>query len=93
LLDINKNDNFTDYLHRIELMNLYRKDWLIVTVSFLFLMVCFSCSSHSREAMCKGNNTYRSYQAKKNKSRYNQKYVYKNKSVKKDYVIKNGIAR
>jgi len=74
-------------------MKLYRKDWLTVTVSFLFLVFCFSCSSHSREAICKGNNTYRSHHSKKNKSRYNQRYVYKSKSVKKDYVIKNGIAR
>jgi hypothetical protein len=55
-------------------------------------MVFSSCSSHLREAACKGNSTYRGYNPKKNKSRYSQKYNYKNRSVRKDYVIKNGIA-
>jgi hypothetical protein len=55
-------------------------------------VVFSSCSSHLREAACKGNSTYRGYNPKKNKSRYSQKYNYKNRSVRKDYVIKNGIA-
>jgi hypothetical protein len=74
-------------------MKLSKSDWII------FIMVCFlaglapSCASRSREASCRGNNTYRAYNPKKNKSRYGQKYDYKNHSVRKDYVIKNGIAR
>ena len=73
-------------------MGLFRK--LCITLTFLFLIsiVLPSCSNRSREAVCKGNSNYRSQHPKKNKSGYNQKYSYKTRSVRKDYVIKNGIA-
>ena len=66
---------------------------IIIPLIFIVSLIITSCSSHIRENACKGNNTYRGYIPKKNKSRYNQIYGYKGRSVKKDYVIKNGIAR
>ena len=73
-------------------MRLFRQFWIALTFFFLLSVVLPSCSSRSREAVCKGNSNYRGQHAKKNKSRYNQKYTYKTRSVRKDYVIKNGIA-
>jgi hypothetical protein len=73
-------------------MKLTRLKWFFLSLIFLVSTVLFSCSKKSREGLCKGNNTYRGYVPKKNKSRYNQKYSYKTRSVRKDYVIKNGIA-
>jgi hypothetical protein len=73
-------------------MIFYRKRWIFLAFIFLLSVAAPSCGSHSREAICKGNNTYRGYKSKKNKSRYNQKYISKSRSVRKDYVIKNGIA-
>jgi hypothetical protein len=74
-------------------MKLIPVKWIIIPLILLFSLAITSCSSHLRESACKGNNTYRGYKPKKNKSRYNQIYGYKSRSVKKDYVIKNGIAR
>ena len=74
-------------------MKSYRLSGIIFGVFFLLSVLFSSCSSRSREAVCKGNYTQKNYTSKKNKSRYNEKYVTKSKSVKKDYVIKNGIAR
>jgi len=93
LLVINYYNNFTDLLYLIQPMKLFRQRWTVFALFFLISVVFPSCSSHSREAICKGSNTYKGYNPKKNKSRYNQKYIYKNRSVRKDYVIKNGIAR
>jgi hypothetical protein len=73
-------------------MKLFRLRWIVFALVFLVSVVVSSCSSHSREAICKGNSPNRGYNPKKNKSRYNQKYSYKSRSVRKDYVIKNGIA-
>ncbi len=73
-------------------MRLFRQWWIVLAFIILLPVVLPSCSSRSREAVCKGNSNYRGQHPKKNKSRYNQKYSYKNKSVKKSYVIKNGIA-
>jgi hypothetical protein len=73
-------------------MNLLRYKWIFLIMIFLVSLVGPSCSSRSRESLCRTNGTYRSYNAKKNKSRYNQKYNAKTRSVRKDYVIKNGIA-
>lgn len=73
-------------------MRLFRLRWIVLPSVFILAVVFSSCSSRSREAVCKGNSTYSGYHPKKNKSRYNQKYSYKNRSVRKDYVIKNGIA-
>jgi hypothetical protein len=73
-------------------MRLFRQLWIALTFLFLLSVVLPSCSSRSREAVCKGNSNYRGQHPKKNKSRYNQKFSYKNRSVRKDYVIKNGIA-
>lgn len=65
---------------------------IIIPFIFIVSLIIASCSSHMRETTCKGNNTYRGYIPKKNKSRYRQIYGFKSRSVKKDYVIKNGIA-
>ncbi|TRZ74044.1 MAG: hypothetical protein D4R97_04525 [Bacteroidetes bacterium] len=92
MLVINYYNNFTNLLYLIQPMRLFRQWWIVLAFIFLFSVVFPSCSSRSREAVCKGNSTYRGYTQKKNKSRYIQKYTYKNRSVRKDYVIKNGIA-
>jgi len=73
-------------------MKLYRQWWIVLTLIFLLSTAFSSCSNRSREAVCKGNSPSKGYSLRKNKSRYNQKYSYKTKSVRKDYVIKNGIA-
>lgn len=71
------------------------KKRLILIVALLALIVAgpvfISCSSKS----CGGVVTSpggKSKYAKKNKSYYRQKFSYKPRSVRKDYVIKNGIA-
>ena len=92
MLCINYYDNFTDLLYNAKLMKLFLEKSIFISLIFLISMTGNSCSSHLREAVCKGNNTYRVHSHKKNKSNYNQKYSYKSRSVKKDYVIKNGIA-
>jgi hypothetical protein len=73
-------------------MKLFLKRLTVFALIF-FLSVGFnSCSSHSREAICKGNYPHRGYNPKKNKSRFTPQNSNTNKSVRKDYVIKNGIA-
>jgi hypothetical protein len=93
LQDINIYNNFTDLLYPIRSMKFTQQFVVIVGIVFLFSVVFSSCASRKRENTCRANNTYHNYSKKKNKSRYNQKYVSKSKSVRKDYVIKNGIAR
>ena len=73
-------------------MKFYKHSGIILGVIFIISVLFSSCASGKREAVCKGNYTQKNYNSKKNKSRYNQKYASKSKSVRKDYVIKNGIA-
>jgi hypothetical protein len=73
-------------------MNIFRTKWIFFTFIILFSLTFSFCSSHSKLAACKGSNAHMGYIQKKNKSRYSQKYSLKTRSVKKDYVIKNGIA-
>jgi hypothetical protein len=65
---------------------------VIFALVFLFTFAGSSCSKKSQMGLCKENNAYRNYHPKKNKSKYSQKYRNKDRSVRKDYVIKNGIA-
>lgn len=74
-------------------MKSFRGKWLFITLIFLISMILSSFSPHHRESSFKGSRTYSGRAHNKNKSRYNKKYNYKSKTVKKDYVIKNGIAR
>jgi hypothetical protein len=74
-------------------MNKLRTKWIFFTLIVLIPLIFTFCSTHSKIAACKGSNAHRGYIQKKNKSRYSQKLGFKSKSVKKDYVIKNGIAR
>jgi hypothetical protein len=93
LLLINKYDNFTGLKYLIQPMRLFLPTGIVLALIFLLSVMSSSCASSSRKSVCKGNNTYyRGYNQKKNKSSYNQKYTYKYRSVRKDYVIKNGIA-
>ena len=66
--------------------------WIIFVLVVLFTFAGSSCSTRNKMGSCKENSTYRNYNPKKNKSRYSQRYSYKNRSVRKNYVIKNGIA-
>lgn len=50
-----------------------------------------SCKS-SRKSTCNTGSYHKKYNAKKNRNGYNQKYSFKSRSIRKDYVIKNGIA-
>ena len=74
-------------------MRLSKRICVILIPVILLSGLLFSCSSRTRVMLCKANNPRMHYNAKKNKSRYGQKYNYKNHAVRKDYVIKNGIAR
>ncbi len=72
-------------------MNILTK-WIFFTLIVIISLIFPFCSSHAKIAACKGTNAHRGYIQKKNKSRYNQKFGFKSRSVRKDYVIKNGIA-
>jgi len=61
-------------------------------VIFIVSLFSFSSCSHSRKSLCSGNIIHKSNYGKRNKNNYGKRYSYKSKSVRKDYVIKNGIA-
>ncbi len=85
-------NNFTDLKYSVQEMNIFRTKWIFFTLIIFVSSIFPFCSSRARVNACKGNNTYRGYISKKNKSKYAQKYSFKSRSVKKDYVIKNGTA-
>ncbi|MCX6244076.1 MAG: hypothetical protein NTU98_05165 [Bacteroidetes bacterium] len=59
----------------------------------LFAFSGISCSHKSSVNSCRESNYHNRYGTQKNKNNYSKKYGYKSRTVKKDYVIKNGIAR
>lgn len=65
---------------------------LFFLIVFLFSLFSLSSCSHSRKSLCSGNITPKASYNKRNKSNYGKRFSYKPRSVKKDYVIKNGIA-
>jgi hypothetical protein len=64
-----------------------------VIIMLLLISGIISGSCHSRKDLCNSKSYHKTYNTKKNRNRYNQKYSNKGKTVKKDYVIRNGIAR
>jgi uncharacterized lipoprotein len=63
---------------------------LVLGLLFLVPVTFSSCSSGKKT--CREKTFHKTYNTRKNKSKYNQKYSVKSKSVKKDYRIRNGIA-
>jgi hypothetical protein len=61
-------------------------------ILILFLLTAFFSSCKSEKSFCKEKNFHKTYNTKKNRSNYNQKYSSKTRSIKKDYRIRNGIA-
>lgn len=62
-----------------------------IIISVILIAFLSSCGS-SRMNTCQSNHYHKTYNTKKNRSNYGQRYSYKTRSVKKEYVIKNGIA-
>lgn len=87
-----KIDIFTlkrqDPRHKINLMQ--RIICSVIFLSFFLGTVCTSCNSGKK--LCQEKSFHKTYNTKKNRSKYNQRYSIKPKSVKKDYRIRNGIA-
>ncbi len=68
------------------------KKIFLFLISFVILLPGLSSCS-SRTKGCMSDKTYRTHSYKKNKSGRRNPSDYKSKTVKKDYVIRNGIAR
>jgi len=68
---------------------------LTLSTFFLFFLAVLVFSSCRKSVpTCNSNKGYHKiYNTKKNRSNYGTIYGSKGRSVKKDYVIKNGIAR
>ena len=63
----------------------------LVVLSFFIVTLSASCKKNI--PTCQSNKTFhKTYNTKKNRSNYGQLYGNHSRSVKKDYVIKNGIA-
>jgi hypothetical protein len=60
--------------------------WIAILITASFA----SCKSDKH--LCHEKQFHKTYNTKKNKSKYNQKYSVKNKSIRKDYRIRNGVA-
>jgi hypothetical protein len=90
LVHIDYFDIFTIRKQLIQVMP-KGKSFLLLLLFVSSLVLCSACSS--RKSLCTGNVTHKttSYN-KRNKNNYGKRYSYKSKSVRKDYVIKNGIA-
>jgi hypothetical protein len=79
------------YLHPKEkggVMNIKR----IISIGLSLIIFCLaftSSSCKSRKAGCDANGQYKTKKMKKNRSSYGTRYDYKNKPVKKSYVIRN----
>jgi hypothetical protein len=59
----------------------------------IFILISLLLSScKSGKTTCKEKQFHKTYNTKKNRSNYNQKYSSKTRSIKKDYRIRNGIA-
>lgn len=71
-------------------MQLKWKSGISILMLFLFLFAGSGCSS--RKKHCSGNVPTKSSYNKRNKNNYSKRYSNKSRSVKKDYVIRNGIA-
>jgi len=72
-------------------MSRLRINCLFIFVIVFFLTGLFS-SCKSRKQLCNEKQFHKTYNTKKNRSNYNQKYSSKTRSIKKDYRIRNGIA-
>jgi hypothetical protein len=66
------------------------RGFTILLSLFIIFMGLGLGSCNSRKAVCDSNKQYQPSKMKKNKSNYGVRYGYKSKSVRKDYVIRNG---
>jgi hypothetical protein len=58
----------------------------------LVLIAFFSSCGSSKMSTCQTKQYHKTYNTKKNRNNYGQRYSQKTRSVRKEYVIKNGIA-
>jgi len=69
--------------------------FLIFIFSGIFLIltvIFFSSCGHTKKATCQSNNYHKSNKIKRSRGSSNQVFTPKYRSVRKNYVIKNGIA-
>ena len=62
------------------------------TFVIIILLTALFPSCKSGKSLCNEKQFHKTYNTKKNRSNYNQKYSSKTRSIKKDYRIRNGIA-